>query len=348
VNEQLSLIVLDNIGDGVISVDASGCITSFNQAAGRILKLDRDAFIGQPLVTLLAVDESLDTFGDAVLAAIYEGQLINDQVIDIAVQGEKRRLRVSTTLMRADDRRSSLGAILVFRDQTESIRRERAERLFGTYVDAQVVDQILAMDEDAPDRGIRSSVTVLFCDLEGFTSLSERLDPAVLLNCVNRFIEVMSVPISRNRGITDKFMGDAVMAYWGPPFCAPDEHATLGCRTGVELLAAVPELRRAVGEVIGSQADALHIRIGIATGEVVAGNVGTATRKNYTVLGDTVNMAARLEQINKQLETRLLCSQTTMQLAGQAFSFRERDSVQLRGRSAAEPIYEITGFSPVR
>ena len=347
VNDQISLIVLDSIGDGVISVDASGYITTFNHSAGRILKLDRDAFIDQPLVTLLAVDETLDAFGDAVIAAIYDGELIHDQEVNIHVQGEKRRLRVSTTLMRTGDQQTNLGAILVFRDQTELMRRERAERLFGTYVDAQVVDRILSMDEGASDRGIRSWMTVLFCDLQGFTSLSEKLAPDVLLTCVNRFMEVMSAPISRNRGITDKFMGDSVMAYWGPPFCSPDEHAMLGCKAGVELLAAVPELRRAVGEVIGSKADALHIRIGIATGEVVAGNVGSATRKNYTVMGDTVNMAARLEQINKQFETRLLCSQATMRLAGQGFSFRALASVQLRGRSAAEPIYEITGFEPV-
>lgn len=345
-NEQISLIVLDNIGDGVISVNAAGVITTFNQAAGLILKLDRDDFLDHPLIELLAVDESLDAFGDAVLAAIYEGNLLSDAVVDITVAGENRRLRLSTTVIRAHLAQGNAGAILVFKDETERIRRERAERLFGTYVDAQVVDQILAMDESAPDRGIRSWMTVLFCDLQGFTSLSEQLDPALLLTCVNRFIEVMSEPINRNRGITDKFMGDAVMAYWGPPFIGPDEHAALACKAGIELLAAVPQLRRAVGEVIGERADSLHIRIGIATGEVVAGNVGTTTRKNYTVLGDTVNMAARLEQINKQLDTRLLCSQSTLQMAGAGFTFRERDKVQLRGRSSAEPVYEILGYTP--
>ena len=92
-NEQISLIVLDNIGDGVISVNAAGVITTFNQAAGLILKLDRDDFIDHPLIELLAVDESLDAFGDAVLAAIYEGNLLSDAMVDITVAGEKRRLR---------------------------------------------------------------------------------------------------------------------------------------------------------------------------------------------------------------------------------------------------------------
>src|SRR6185503_3776626 len=143
----------------------------------------------------------------------------------------------------------------------------------------------------------RREMTILFCDMDGFTSFSEGMTPSGLVTVLNRYLSVISDPVRRNDGIIDKYIGDAVMAFWGPPFTGATEHARLAALTAVEQLAAVAAFQSELPELIGIRRGLpqLEARIGVATGEVVVGNIGSEQTRSYTVIGDTVNVASRLE-----------------------------------------------------
>src|SRR6266566_593477 len=125
-------------------------------------------------------------------------------------------------------------------------------------------------------------MTVLFCDLKGFTSLSEDMTPQGLVKVMNRYLSIMSEPIRKNRGIIDKYIGDGIMAYWGPPFVGDADHARFACLAALEMIEHI-----------------VTLRIGVATGEALVGSIGSDVMMSYTVMGDVVNLASRLEGANK-------------------------------------------------
>src|SRR5438105_3707782 len=154
-------------------------------------------------------------------------------------------------------------------------------------------------------------MTVFFSDLVGFTAISERLTPSGLVNVMNRYLSLMSQPIRAQKGLIDKYIGDAIMAFWGPPFTDREEHARLACFAALEQLQALEELRRMLPELMGLRKGLPEIdfRIGISTGDVVVGNIGSELTRAFTVLGDTVNLGSRLEGANKQYGTKILISE---------------------------------------
>lgn len=188
-------------------------------------------------------------------------------------------------------------------------------------------------------------MTVLFCDMRGFTALSEGMTPAALVTVLNRYMTLMSEPVQRNAGIIDKYMGDGIMAFWGPPFTDGDEHAGLACLAALEQIARVAAFRAELPELTGLRRGfpEIDLRIGIATGDVVAGNIGSEQTRNYTVIGDTVNLAARLEGANKTYGTRSLVSETTSQLAADLVETREIDWVLVVGKTEPQRIFELLG-----
>jgi adenylate cyclase len=187
-------------------------------------------------------------------------------------------------------------------------------------------------------------MTIMFCDLEGFTQLAEGLAADQLIRFVNIYLTLMSEPVARHGGVTDKYIGDAIMAFWGPPFTDRNSHAVQACRAALDQRNRLDELRRQVAVEIGPELDVSRIdmRCGVATGEVVAGSVGPRQSRNYTVIGDPVNVA-RLEAANKQLGVRILVSEDTWHDAQSEFEFRELDRLALRGRSREERVFELLG-----
>ena len=139
------------------------------------------------------------------------------------------------------------------------------------------------------------------------------MTPAGLVNVLNRYMTVMSEPIRRNNGIIDKYIGDGIMAYWGPPFTDAEEQGRLACLAALDQLAGLAEFRAELPELVGVKRGLpeIDIRIGIATGDVVAGSIGSEQTRNYTVIGDAVNLASRLEGANKTYGTRALISEAT-------------------------------------
>jgi class 3 adenylate cyclase len=223
--------------------------------------------------------------------------------------------------------------------------KERIKETFGKYIDPRIVSNLLAEPDFSTPGGERREMTVLFVDLKGFTSISEVLDPNELVSMINSFFSHMSEAISANNGVVDKYMGDAVMAYWGPPFCSAEEHATLACKAALQAQAHLEMFRKDVRRQLGKVADDLDfdLRIGISTGVVIVGTVGSKVSMNYTVMGDPVNLGSRLEGASKIYGTKILMSERTAGLAKDHFVAREIDLIRVKGKSQPTRIFELLG-----
>jgi class 3 adenylate cyclase len=223
--------------------------------------------------------------------------------------------------------------------------KARIRDTFGKYVDPRIVAGLLDRPELTEAKGSRREMTILFCDMKGFTALSEGMTPAALVNVLNRYITVMSEPVRRNNGIIDKYIGDGIMAFWGPPFTGTDDHSGPACLAALDQLAGLAGFRAELPEITGLRRGfpEVDIRIGIATGDVVVGNIGSEQTRNYTVIGDTVNLAARLEAANKTYGTRALVSEGTNRFAADLVETREIDQVLVVGKTEPQRIFELLG-----
>ena len=222
--------------------------------------------------------------------------------------------------------------------------RERIRATFGQYVDPRVVRTLLENRMPA-DGGERRVMTVFFSDLAGFTRLCEGLTPDAAVRFLNRYFSLMSDVVRSELGVVDKYIGDSVMAFWGPPFSDPADHARLCCIAALEQLARMETFRAELPAIFGVHhgLPEVNVRMGIASGEVTVGSIGSETSRGYTVIGDTVNLASRLEQANKFYGTQILVSEATRDLAGASLAFREIDSLRVAGRFEPVRVFELCG-----
>ena len=216
---------------------------------------------------------------------------------------------------------------------------------FGRYVDPRVVEGLIDRQSQTATDGQRRVMTVLFCDMKGFTSLSEGMTPQGLVKVMNHYLSTMSGPIRSHRGIIDKYIGDAIMAYWGPPFTEDGEQARLACLAAIDMAERGAALRTELPELLGVRTvpSDCDVRIGIATGEVLVGSIGSEFMMSYTVMGDAVNLASRLEGANKIYGSHSLVSEPTIAAAGDAIEFREIDRLVVVGQTHPEAVFEIMG-----
>lgn len=213
---------------------------------------------------------------------------------------------------------------------------------FDRYVSPAVVEIISEHPERLELGGEEVEATVLFADLEGFTLVSETMPPKTLIRLLNEYFTPMTEIILAAEGTLDKYIGDAIMALWGAPVPMPD-HALKACQAALKMQAAMVGLQ---AEWEAQGLPRLTARLGLHSGPVVAGNVGSRERFNYTVLGDTVNLAARLEGVNKVYGTRILLSEDTGRLVRDTLLLRELDLVQVKGRAQPVAVYELLGDLP--
>lgn len=233
-----------------------------------------------------------------------------------------------------------------FNRMVEQLRQnERIRETFGRYIDPKVVEGLIDQPALAATEGQRRVMTVLFCDLKGFTSLSESVTPQGLVKVMNRYLSTMSEPIRSHRGIIDKYIGDAIMAYWGPPFIDEADQARFACFAAIDMIGRIATLRKELPELLGVRTIPMQcdIRIGIATGEALVGSIGSEFMMSYTVMGDTVNLASRLEGANKIYSSRSLVSEATVAAAGAAIEAREIDRLVVVGQTSPQVVFEIMG-----
>lgn len=232
-----------------------------------------------------------------------------------------------------------------FNRMVEQLRQnERIRETFGRYIDPKIVDGLIDRSDVALG-GQRRVMTVMFCDLKGFTSLSEGMTPQGLVKVINCYLTAMSKPIRDHSGIIDKYIGDAIMAYWGPPFVEEGEQMRLACLAAIDMIDHLPELRKQIPELLGirTMPAECDLRIGIATGEVLTGSIGSELMMSFTVMGDAVNLASRLEAVNKIYGTRVLISQATATAVGAALETREIDRLRVVGQTVPQSVFEVMG-----
>src|SRR5882757_2095398 len=233
-----------------------------------------------------------------------------------------------------------------FNNMVEQLRhKEKMRETFGRYIDPRVVAGLIDRQSQTATDGERRVMTVLFCDMKGFTSLSEGMTPQGLVKVMNHYLSTMSGPIRSHHGIIDKYIGDAIMAYWGPPFNEDGEQAELACLAAIDMARRGTALRTELPELLGVRTvpSDCDVRIGIATGEVLVGSIGSEFMMSYTVMGDAVNLASRLENANKFYGSHSLASQAAIMAAGDAVESREVDRLTVVGQTHSEAVFEIIG-----
>ncbi|HVX74690.1 MAG TPA: adenylate/guanylate cyclase domain-containing protein [Bradyrhizobium sp.] len=233
-----------------------------------------------------------------------------------------------------------------FNRMIETLRQnQRIRETFGRYINPRVAEGLLEQPAIAATEGQRRVMTVMFCDMKGFTTLSEGVTPRGLVKIMNLYLSTMSEPIHAHRGIIDKYIGDAIMAYWGAPFVEETEQAQLASLAAIDMIGRVARLRKELPEQLGVRNIPIDcdIRIGIATGEALVGSIGSDFMMSYTVMGDTVNLASRLEGANKAYGCRCLVSEATAAACKETVEFREIDRLVVLGQSQPQTVFEIMG-----
>ncbi|MCP4108978.1 MAG: adenylate/guanylate cyclase domain-containing protein [Desulfobacteraceae bacterium] len=219
---------------------------------------------------------------------------------------------------------------------TEGKQKRFIKHAFRQYLSPVVIDQLIQNPERLKLGGERKVLSIFFSDLEGFTSISERLDPGELTILLNGYLTEMTVIIQEEGGTVDKYEGDAIIAFWNAPVDV-DNHAVKVVRASLRCQKKLAEMRPGIRKYIGMD---LMMRIGINTGLAVVGNMGSKTRFDYTMLGDSVNLAARLEGTNKQFGTYTMVSQFTKEQTGNEFAYREIARVAVVGKQEPVTVYE--------
>jgi adenylate cyclase len=208
---------------------------------------------------------------------------------------------------------------------------------FRRYVPAELVRQLISTGEEAHLGGHKRDLTVFFSDIAGFTTIAEGMAPEELMLHLSEYFDELTQILSEHKGTVDKYIGDGIMAFWGAPV-PDDNHAFHACNAALICQAKLKDLNRKWADAGKSP---LATRIGISSGETVVGNVGSSERINYTVMGDNVNLASRLEGVNKLYGTQIIVSRATYEAVADKFWFRPLDIVAVKGRSGGTTIYEL-------
>lgn len=228
--------------------------------------------------------------------------------------------------------------VSLYRALFEEKEKRRVRSAFGQYLSPEVIRRLLMNPRLVEPK--KTSISVMFSDIRGFTTISEKLDAQDLAIFLNQYLSDMTRLVFENQGTLDKYIGDAVMAFWGAPF-EEEGHATRACNTALRMMDRVREMQK-VWESEGKPH--LDIGIGLNTGVASVGNMGSALRYGYTALGDAVNLSSRLEGLNKDYGTHILANETTYAAAKKdGFVFRELDLIRVKGKLEPVMIFELIG-----
>lgn len=320
--------VFASITSGVITIDEDERIALYNRAAERILGFPQNAIMRQ------TYHKALETLGLPVEPLVedvrHKGGVQNTEV-DLVISRRPGITTLNLTLTPLRDyEQETLGVAMVLNDVTEKKNLESVRR----YLPPALVDQI--RDLDAAQRPQHRIMSVLFADVRGYSTFSEHVDPEKLIQIMNGYFTIFVRAIDNFEGLTDKFMGDAVMALYNTPLNPQRRHAERAVRTALMIqenmrayLAEIPEDRR------------LHFGVGVHTGEAVVGNVGSSLRKDYSAIGDAVNLAKRVQENAGGDE--VLLSSATYELVKDWVAAEPLEPIRVKGRQTLEQIYRLQG-----
>ncbi|MGQ9616704.1 MAG: CHASE2 domain-containing protein [Spirochaetota bacterium] len=232
----------------------------------------------------------------------------------------------------------TLFSMIAYRILTEEKEKKVIQNMFANYVSKSIVEELLKHPEKLELGGEDREITVLFSDIRGFTTLSEKLTPQELVSHLNEYLSAMTEIIFKYEGTLDKYVGDEIMAFWNAPVDQPN-HAELACLTALDMMEKLRELN-----VSWPEEKRLNIGIGLNTGIMTVGNMGSKSRMDYTLMGDNVNLGARLEGTNKIYGTNIIISEFTYEKIKDKFLCRELDNIRVKGKLKPVKIYEVLDY----
>jgi len=326
-------VMLANLSEGVIEFDEGLSLASFNPAAQKILRLKQLTY-GVPLSDIF-VDYNLE-ITERIHAALARGKGESGWEFELATDdGEWVPLRFSIVLLRLET--GSHVVMLVFDDLSrEKTMRELLERL-----SSRSITNLKLTDSRGGRSGVCQPATLLFSDIRSFTTITERLGAAATVELLNEYFSFMEDVIVSNNGFVVQYIGDAIMAAFGVPVAVPDD-AARAVRCGVQMLKALDLFNQGRGNSFP-----VNIGIGLASGDVIYGEIGSPTRKNYSIVGDTVNLAARIESLTKKYGARILICEQTWRNSDSGLFVREVDRITARGQQKPVTLYEVLTVDPM-
>jgi adenylate cyclase len=339
VKHSLETLILEAIGNGVIALDERRRIIAFNRAAEhtfgvgavQMIGLDSDA-LGERIVDLPEILETFFSSGTTHLRAELEGRRPPDEVLTLEI-------RMSPLALAGG---SGVAIVVIDRTMQRALEEAHAAQMartsaieasFSRYLAPHVVRTLMRDPEALSLGGVRQRATMLFADIRGFTQIASRLSADHVVELLNRYFEHAVRVIFAHDGLLDKFFGDGLLAVFGPPLVRDDD-ARRALLSAVRLHEAVDRLNPYLPQPVA-------ISIGIATGDVIAGHVGSATRMDYTVIGDAVNLAAGLEKVAPAGAT--YCDAETFRAAGIEL---EGDPIAVRVKGRADPVLAYSFARP--
>jgi class 3 adenylate cyclase len=310
--------------------------------SGQVLGKEQRAYLVSMESLALAV---LSFLAGTILSSLVSRRMVRP--VRALISGAEEVSRGNLDVAIQVNSRDEVGKLsLAFQKMVGELRsKERIKETFGKYMDPRVVERLLADGQPDLAGGEKKVMTVFFSDLQGFTSISEFLTAAGLVNLINSYLTLASRPIVDNKGVIDKYIGDAIMAFWGPPFYAAPDHARRACLAALAQQQQLAELKLALPDILGFRRNLpeMHVRIGLCTGELIVGSIGSNVSKSFTVMGDTVNTASRLESANKQFGTWILIDGQTFDMVQGDMEARQVDLVGVIGKAEPVRVYELLG-----
>lgn len=330
--------IFTSIASGILTADQDGNVLLFNKAAEKILGIPAAQVVGRKMP--VALDGLWSGLEPIVRAVVEEGKPSATQLLEPELDDRgKLYLRLSSTPLQ-DARHQVKGVTVLIDDLTElrflEAERERIRRTFGRVVAPRVRDRLLENSANLHLEGVNGPITVMFADISGFTSLSERTPPEKLLQVLNIYLSTAAQAVLDEEGTLDKFLGDAVMAFWNAPDPQPD-HTLRAIRAALEINRRISQVRANL-----DTSYQLYFSIGIVRGEAMIGNVGTDELFNFTVIGDTVNLAQRLESAAKP--GQILLSEETARAVIDAVIARPLPPMRVKGKQQPVNVFVLEGL----
>jgi adenylate cyclase len=331
--------ILQSMTNAVVTLDAAGTIVKVNDAACRLLRHLPEEVVGQAARDFFTgpnawVCDSLDALqktGQAQLTM--DADLQTDPAGEATPERRRAAASINLTAVPLGTREQDMGAMIVMEDITNE---KRLKSTMARYMPKEIAEKLLQEGEGALG-GKSQRATVLFTDIRSFTSISERIGAPETVRLLNEYFGLMVDVLMEKGGILDKYIGDAIMAVFGAPFATPDD-ADHAVQTAIGMLRALQGFN---ARRLEAGAEAVRMGVGINTDEVLSGNIGSLKRMDFTVIGDGVNLASRLEGANKHYGTEILVSELTVRQLRGDYRLREVDRIQVKGKSRPVAVYEV-------
>jgi adenylate cyclase len=325
--------ILASMPTGVVGLGSAARLASANQSAATLFGFDLEKDIGK------SIHDLIDRPANTRLLGLLDKSIsskIQRSAFDVHLQRkDKTASSVNLTIVPMQvSKGNSLRALMIAEDIT---KEHRLMNTLSRYLAREVAEQVLQENVQIKLGGTKIEVTILIADIRNFTPLSERMDPKELLDLLNEYFTPMINVIFRHHGMVDKFMGDALLAVFGVPFPSKDD-SVRAVKAAIEMRYALAQINK---KLFKQWNVSLEIGIGITSGTVISGNIGSARRMDFTVIGEPVNLASRLEGMTKQLERRILVSESVYGQVAGAVSCEFLGSFDVRGKAEKVAVYAI-------